>query len=473
MYQKYAFKIKDSNIVSDRDALIRNLTINRNKLKIEDNNVSIGDKKIQIEIYYQGKDTKFPTGIIKVVSNSVEELELFDKTIKEIVGNENRFGKFTCIYDGISAHYSTQIYSELHEIERRTQEFLREVFFLSDKSGELKEYQATIKKMDSNDFSFSKLINEIFKESDITDEFINHVRACVESGTVPNRDLLPKSLWDSVDDSLLDDKEQGLEINNLLNEIRSTRNTIAHCKDFKRQDYNSCIVQVEKLKKALTKIIESIESTDVSKMSREVSRINNSLQSDDDFLKQKYFTVYDIFEKDILARTGLSEIDWENVSEDIKSLEMHHQFYELISEKTDDEITEEIQMLEKINFTDVDKYENLDDLTIIVPAQKDGFQQVFLGKKEWYDIRIGKLRRNKIKYIAGYEVSPESGVKYWAEVDKIVPSDNYVGYWKVIFKGEVQEYPEYKKLGDTWPPQNSRYVSKKALDEAKVLSDIF
>ncbi|HHK1863289.1 TPA: hypothetical protein ACQOKB_001941, partial [Streptococcus pyogenes] len=74
-------------------------------------------------------------------------------------------------------------------------------------------------------------INEIFKASDITDTFIDHVRACVEFGTVPNGDLLPKSFWDSLDDSLLDDKEQGLEINNLLNEIRSTRNTIAHCKE--------------------------------------------------------------------------------------------------------------------------------------------------------------------------------------------------------------------------------------------------
>ncbi|GAA0053893.1 hypothetical protein ScKU66_03090 [Streptococcus canis] len=50
----------------------------------------------------------------KVESESVEGLELFDKTIKEIVGNDNRFGKFTCIYDGISTSYSTPIYSELH-----------------------------------------------------------------------------------------------------------------------------------------------------------------------------------------------------------------------------------------------------------------------------------------------------------------------------------------------------------------------
>ncbi|HEQ8979183.1 TPA: hypothetical protein VID10_001686 [Streptococcus pyogenes] len=472
MYLKYIFKIKDRNLVSDYESLVRNLTINLQKLVIKDRTALIGDKQLPITIYYRGEKEKFPTGIVKVESDSVEGLELFDKTIKEIVGNESRFGKFTCIYDGISTYYSTEIYSELHEIERRTQEFLREAFFLSDKSGELKEYQATIKKMDSSDFSFSKLINEIFKASDITDTFIDHVRACVEFGTVPNGDLLPKSFWDSLDDSLLDDKEQGLEINNLLNEIRSTRNTIAHCKEFKKKDYINCIEQVKKLKQALDKIIASIESTDISKMSREVSRINNSLQADNDYIKQKYFIEYDIFEKDILARTGLLEIDWENVSDDIEPLKIHRNFYESISEKTDSEVIEEIKNLEDINFTD-EKGNDLDDLTIIVPAQDEGFKRVFLGQREWYDIRIGKSKRNRIKYIAGYEVAPESGVKYWAEVDKIVPSDNYVGYWKVIFKGEVKEYSEYKRLGNTWPPQNSRYVSKKALDEAKYLSDVF
>ncbi|HES7399410.1 TPA: hypothetical protein VO640_001618 [Streptococcus pyogenes] len=472
MYLKYIFKIKDRNLVSDYESLVRNLTINLQKLVIKDRTALIGDKQLPITIYYRGENEKFPTGIVKVESDSVEGLELFDKTIKEIVGNESRFGKFTCIYDGISTYYSTEIYSELHEIERRTQEFLREAFFLSDKSGELKEYQATIKKMDSSDFSFSKLINEIFKASDITDTFIDHVRACVEFGTVPNGDLLPKSFWDSLDDSLLDDKEQGLEINNLLNEIRSTRNTIAHCKEFKKKDYINCIEQVKKLKQALDKIIASIESTDISKMSREVSRINNSLQADNDYIKQKYFIEYDIFEKDILARTGLLEIDWENVSDDIEPLKIHRNFYESISEKTDSEVIEEIKNLEDINFTD-EKGNDLDVLTIIVPAQDEGFKRVFLGQREWYDIRIGKSKRNRIKYIAGYEVAPESGVKYWAEVDKIVPSDNYVGYWKVIFKGEVKEYSEYKRLGNTWPPQNSRYVSKKALDEAKYLSDVF
>lgn len=38
-----------------------------------------------------------------------------------------------------------------------------------------------------------------------------------------------------------------------------------------------------------------------------------------------------------------------------------------------------------------------DDLTIIVQAQEEGFQQVFLEDHEWYDIRMGK-DKEKIKF---------------------------------------------------------------------------
>mgnify|MGYP000493831550 FL=1 len=106
-----------------------------------------------------------------------------------------------------------------------------------------------------------------------------------------------------------------------------------------------------------------------------------------------------------------------------------------------------------------------DDLTIIVPAQEEGFQQVFLCDHEWYDIRIGKARRNKIKYIAGYEVAPRSGIQYIAKIKEIVPSDNYLGYWKVVFDGEPEKYDQLIRLGDTYPPQNIRYTTKRELDE--------
>ena len=40
--------------------------------------------------------------------------------------------------------------------------------------------------------------------------------------------------------------------------------------------------------------------------------------------------------------------------------------------------------------------------TIIVPAQKEGFEKVFLGENCWYAIRISGGMLQNIKRIAGY-----------------------------------------------------------------------
>lgn len=478
MYQKYVFKITAKNIISDEEVLIRNLTQNPNKLDInkKDGVAIIGDRTVKIEIIYHGIDKKSPTGIIKVTSDKIEDLEIFDKTLTEIMKTEGRFSKFTCINDGISSYYSTKIYSELHNIERKTLEFLKELFYISDNDGSLKQFTSTLKDMKGKYFSFSKLINIIFQREQVSDAFLEHIQSCIESNSVPKKDLLPKSLWDN--SSFTGSKEEGMEINDLLDEIRQTRNIITHCKPFNRYDFDNCDKKVHHLYAKLDKIIMSIEkesgkNQNTENIEREAARISDSLQSEDNEIKRLYFKAYKVFEKDLIAMHG-KQIDMKKLSgED----EEHFEFYLKLSEKSDEEIKEETDKLELVNNVEQnnlgDVTEN-DDLTLIVPAQEEGFKRVFLGQKEWYDIRIGKMRINKIRYIAAYEVAPKSGIKYWAEVDKIVPSDNYIGYWKVIFKdNKVEEYPEYKRLGDTWPPQNIRYTSKKVLDSATTLAEVF
>ncbi|HEM3173810.1 TPA: hypothetical protein U1265_001922 [Streptococcus suis] len=471
-YQKYIFKIKGHNIVSSKEVLIRNITQNPDILDVKDDCVFLNDKRLQVEITYSEK-TKKPTGIIKVSSKNIEELELFDSKIVEIISNEKKFTEFRCIYDGISSHYSTTIYSKLHEIERRTREFLKELFYLSDDTAELKEYSNSLKEMEKNDFTFSKLINHIFKRDEISNEFISHIESCIEAGTVPKKDLLPTNFWNS--SSLTGDKEEGLEINKLLEEIRKTRNIVAHCGEFSKEDFESCNNVVSKLSRKLDDVINSIESAKVSSKlyAKEAERINNSLQSVDSEIKKRYFKSYEIFEGDLRGQIQNFEIDWNK--KPAISLKNHRDFYLHLSEKTDEEIKQEIERLNLINLIDGESKENnieskltdkdVDDLTIIVPAQEDGFKQVFLTDNEWYDIRIGKAKRNKIQYIAGYEVAPRSGIQYIAKVKKIVPSDNYVGYWKVLFDGKPQKYDRLIPLGDTYPPQNIRYTTKKELDD--------
>lgn len=194
----------------------------------------------------------------------------------------------------------------------------------------------------------------------------------------------------------------------------------------------------------------------------EAERISNSLQSEDSEVKRAYFKEYQQFKNDRQAIKLMN-------SEDLE-YQNHADFYSNLGEKTDEEIMDETRSLKQINSIDLEDESLLeeiteDDLTIIVPAQEEGFQQVFLKDNEWYDIRIGKLKRKKIRYIAGYEVSPKSWIQYIAKVKSIVPSDNYLGYWKIIFDGKPKQYNKPILLGTTYPPQNIRYTTKRELDE--------
>jgi len=59
--------------------------------------------------------------------------------------------------------------------------------------------------------------------------------------------------------------------------------------------------------------------------------------------------------------------------------------------------------------------------TIIVPAQKEGFDKVFLGENAWHAIRISGGMIPKIKYVAAYQTQPVSAITHIAPVRNIVP----------------------------------------------------
>ncbi len=108
--------------------------------------------------------------------------------------------------------------------------------------------------------------------------------------------------------------------------------------------------------------------------------------------------------------------------------------------------------------------------TVIVPAQEDGFNRVFLKENRWHAIRIGAAMKNKIKYIASYQVAPISAVTYIAEVKEIRPYKD-TGKYEVIFTGPAKEITPIKLREIKYKPQGPVYSKYEKLMKAKFLED--
>lgn len=111
--------------------------------------------------------------------------------------------------------------------------------------------------------------------------------------------------------------------------------------------------------------------------------------------------------------------------------------------------------------------------TVIVPAQEDGFREVFLGKKCWYAIRIGGGKLNEIKYIAAYQTAPISSITYYAEVESIEAYGDG-GKYRLNFKSAPKKIPPIPfGKAKTGSLQGPRYTELKTLLNAKTVKDIF
>lgn len=111
--------------------------------------------------------------------------------------------------------------------------------------------------------------------------------------------------------------------------------------------------------------------------------------------------------------------------------------------------------------------------TIIVPAQEDGFNEVFIGENCWYAIRIGGGKLNEIKYIAAYQSAPVSAITHYAEVDSI-ESYGDGGKYKLNFKAPAVKIDPIKfgnaKAGSL---QSPRYTSLEKMLKVKTVKELF
>jgi len=111
--------------------------------------------------------------------------------------------------------------------------------------------------------------------------------------------------------------------------------------------------------------------------------------------------------------------------------------------------------------------------TIVVPAQPEGFDKVFLGENCWRAVRISGGMLDKIKFIAGYVSSPISAITHYAPIDRIEPYGED-GKYKLIFSEKAKPIgPIPFADSPKGSMQHSRYTTFKLLKTATKLTDLF
>ena len=108
--------------------------------------------------------------------------------------------------------------------------------------------------------------------------------------------------------------------------------------------------------------------------------------------------------------------------------------------------------------------------TIIVPAREEGFREVFLGENRWHSIRVGAAMKEKVRYIAAYQVAPVSAVTHMAEVQEIRPWKDS-GKYVVIFREPATEIRPIPVREPSNAPQGPVYVRREDLLNAECLED--
>ncbi|MGY4227616.1 hypothetical protein ACVMIH_004977 [Bradyrhizobium sp. USDA 4503] len=110
--------------------------------------------------------------------------------------------------------------------------------------------------------------------------------------------------------------------------------------------------------------------------------------------------------------------------------------------------------------------------TVIVPAQQEGFERVFIGQNAWYAIRISGGMLQKIKYIAAYQTQPVSAITHLAPVERIEPYGEN-GKYKLIFSEPAKPIgPIPFGSAPSGAMQGPRYTTRAKLLSAKSISDL-
>ena len=111
--------------------------------------------------------------------------------------------------------------------------------------------------------------------------------------------------------------------------------------------------------------------------------------------------------------------------------------------------------------------------TVVVPAQQEGFESVFMGQNCWYAIRIAGGMLDRIEYIAAYQTNPVSAITHYAPVSRIEPYGES-GKYKLVFSEKARTVgPIAFSDAQKGSMQGPRYTSIDRLRKSKTLSELF
>lgn len=113
--------------------------------------------------------------------------------------------------------------------------------------------------------------------------------------------------------------------------------------------------------------------------------------------------------------------------------------------------------------------------TAIFAAQEEGFNQVFLGENQWYHVRLGQGKGEKLKYVACYVGAPVSAITHYAKVKSIVPEmvDGKQRF-RILFDGTAIKLDNPVLLGNISAAtvRSNRYVMLDELKAARKYADL-
>jgi hypothetical protein len=111
--------------------------------------------------------------------------------------------------------------------------------------------------------------------------------------------------------------------------------------------------------------------------------------------------------------------------------------------------------------------------TIVIPAHPLGFQEVFIEKLEWPNLKIKNESVSLVKYIAVYQAKPVSAITHYGVIKEFVALEKKGRYQvKLEMVVELENAVKFGKY-DTCGLQGPRYTTLNKIKSAGSLDSAF